>query len=382
MRRTRRLWAALLLSCLLLAGCWDRRELEEHSTVLASGVDLCAEGDSEGCRLVVTRQIAIPGRIPLGGGEGMGGVRDTVTVIRSPGKDGPDSARRTQAALHRKISFGHIRILVFSEEFAHHGMTDFVQYVRRIPEARRLLWVAVSEGPAEQVIRSQPSLERVPALFLSDMFEDAVKTGRLPNIYWGDFLARISNKGEETIAPLIRMPAPDHPALTGLAVFLGHRMVGKLNLEETATYMEMRGLKRGGELLAVPLPNGGKASLTVYGRKARWRLGLANGRIRARVRIDLEADLNELSVGLRSSDPAVAGLIEREAARLVSRRATALTARLQKEFKSDILGLGELVRAHLPQAWAGIRDWNSDFARAQLSFDVQVSVRRTGMTMD
>lgn len=383
MRRPWRRWAALLLVSLLAAGCWDRRELEEYSTALATGVDLC--GAAEGCRLVVTRQIAIPGRIPLGGGGGGsqgGGARETVVVVRSPGQVGPDTARRAQASLNRQLSFGHIRVLVFSEAFSRQGVADFVNYVRRVPQARRMLWVAVSEGTAEAVIRSRPSLEQLPAIFLSDMFEDAVKTGRLPNIYWGEFLTRLSNKGEETVVPVIRMPAPDHPALAGLAVFRGDRMVGKLTLEETATYMEVRGLKRGGELLKVLLPEGRKADLKVYGRRSRWRILATSGRIRARVRIELEADLAELSTGLSGSDEDVTALIQREAAKEVSRRAAALAERLQKEFGSDAFGLGERVRAYLPGTWASIRDWPAEFARAQISFDTTVSVRRTGLTTD
>lgn len=381
MCRTRRRWSALLLLSLLLAGCWDRRELEEHSTVLAAGVDLC--GIDEGCQLAVSRQIAIPGRVPLGAGEGKGGeARDTVVVIRSPGMDGPDTARRAQARLNRRMSFAHSRVLVFSEAYARQGLADFLGYIRRVPDTRRVYWVAVSEGPAEAVIRAQPSLEQVPSLFLSDMFDDAVKTGRLPNIYLGELMTRISNKGEEAVIPLIRMAAPDRPTLTGLAVFRGDRMVGKLSPEETMTFMEVRGLPRGGELLKVPLPEGQKAELRVYGRQAHWGVRWVNERVQSHVQIELEAELSELSVRLRGSDAEVIALIQREAAKEVSRRAADLTARLQREFGSDIYALGERVRAYLPGTWVNIRDWSAAFAKAQFSFDTRVNVRRSGTTVD
>lgn len=361
----------------MLAGCWDRRELEEKSASLATGVDVCPEG--EGCNLISTRQFAIPGRIPLG----PGGVRtgNTVFVISSPGQDGPDTAKRAQSELHRVITFGHTRLIVLSEAFARRGTEEYFDYVRRVPEARRVMWIAVSEGPAEAVIRSKPALERVPALYLNDMFDDAVKAGRLPKLFWGDFLVRLSNQGEEAVAPLIRMNAPNEPQLAGLAVFRGYRMVGKLSPEETATYMQVQGVRNGSDLLAIELP-GGQANLRVYGRVAGYKLRWVQGRIHADVEIELESELVSLSPDLASSDPDVVDSIERLAAQEVTRKADALATKLQKELGADILALGERVRAYLPAVWSSLDDWPSAFADARIRFQVKVHVRRTGMGTD
>lgn len=380
MHSSRRWLGAGALLLLLLSGCWDRREIEERSNVVAIGVDLCTTGRD--CRLIVTRQIAIPGRIPLGAGEG-GGTRagDTVFVVSNPGRDLSDSARNAQNELNRQLSLAHTRVMVFSEALARRGLAKYMDYDRRVPDIRRLMWVVVTEGQAEAVIRARPKLERVPSLYMSDMLDDAVRTGRLPQIFLGVFLTAASNKGEEPVAPLLRMRAPDRPALVGLAVFRGLRMVGKLTQEEADTYMQLKGLRRGSELLDVAMPGGGRTALQVYGRAAEQTFRWDGRRVHARVKIVLEAEVSELSPGVTIDDPAVMGQIESRAAAMVVSRANALVSKLQKRWDTDILGYGERVRAFLPDVWARIDNWPAEFARARVDVEAKVQVRRPGMAM-
>jgi spore germination protein KC len=373
----RRRWAALFVIALFLSGCWDRRELEERSNVLAAGVDLCEDEENE-C-LVVSRQIAIPGQIPLGSASPSAGRGEAVVVISTPGKDGPDSARRAQMELNRSVTFGHTREIVFSEAFARRGLADYLDYVRRVPEARRLMWVAIAEGRAETVIRARPSLELVPALYLNDMIDNAVKAGRLPEIFIGEFMTRLANKGEEAIAPLVRMVGQDHPQIVGLAVFRGSHMVGKLSGEEMVTYMELRGNRRGSELLEVKLSGDKKAYLAVYGRGTKYQTRWAGGHIDVTIKIDLETDILQLAFSLDSSDPKVIAMLETRAGQEVAQRADALLAKLQGEFDADILGLGERVRAHMPRVWERIDDWPAAFVKARFHTEVQVHIRRTGL---
>jgi len=378
-RRSRRV-ALLLTLILFLTGCWDRRELEERSNVLVAGVDVCDEG--EGCEMVVTRQIAIPGQIPLGGERSGTRQADTVVVMRTPAANAADSLARAQADLNWKIHIGHNRMIVLSEAFARRGVAQYFDYLRRLPELRRLLWLAVAEGRAEDVLKARPALEDVPALYLASMLDDAIKGGRLPQVNVGDFMIKTSNRGEEAVVPILRMAGPDQPELAGLAVFCGSRMVGKLTPEETATFQELQGRRKGGEQLEVTLSPKQNATVSVYGRGAVYRLQWVQGQVRVQIALELESELIRLSPGQTGSDLRTLELIERGAAKMVEERGAALIRKLQHEFGADILSVGERVRAYLPGAWAAIPDWPAAFAGAKFSIDAQVSVRRTGMSMD
>lgn len=363
---------------MLMTGCWDRRELDERANALMTGVDLCSE--QQDCFLISSRQYAIPGRIPTGpGGRGS---TDAVMVISSPGKDGPDSRTRAQAEMSHDLHFGHQRVMVWGEAFARHELRTYLDYVWRVPEIRRQMWVAVVEGRAEDVVRARPPLDPVPALYLSDQFEEAVETGRLPaQSTLGDFMVRLSGQGEEPFAPLLRL-APPYPEIVGLAVFREARMVGKLNAQELATFALLAGGRRTSQRLAAAMPDGQITWIELTGREARYRIRWERNRVHATLALSLEGDLAAATPGVTGSDPARLSLIERTAAQEVSRRAGALLSKLQQEYRSDILGLGARVRAFHPAVWRQIPDWPAAFAAARFDVAVTVHVRRTGPVMD
>lgn len=379
--RRRRALALLALLALFLAGCWDRREVEERSNVLATSFDLCT-GDDE-CGVVAVRQVAIPGRIRVGS-LSAGGPPETVALVQVRAKNVPESQRKSQAMLSRRLDFGHTRVLVFGNDFAEtRNLAEYMDYLRRIPEARRTMWLVVAEGRAEEVVRAMPPLERVPALFLNDMLDDAVRRGVLPTLYLSTFLTATSSKGEDPVLPLLRMVSPNHPQLAGLAVFRSFRMVGRLSSDELNTYMQLRGYRKGSEVIRVGLPEGRFANLAVSGRQVRYQLRQVKGRIHARIIMQLETNLRQASPELSSSEPQVMTMIEREASALVEAKAAKLVERLQHELGTDVLALGERVRAHMPSLWAQVgNDWQAAFAAAQFSFDVHVQIRRSGMAVD
>lgn len=375
----RRRVTAILLLTLLLTGCWDRREIDERSNVLGVGIDKCERGAT--CKLIVTRQIAIPGRIPLGGASGGSSVKgESVVAFSTPGESGPDTSRKAQAELNRTVSFAHTRFIAFSESFARASVQEYLDYVRRVPEVRRLMWIMVTEGRASDVIRSKPSLELVPALYLNDMIDDAVKGGRLPNIYVGEFMTRISNKGEDPVAPLVRMRGLDHPALAGLAVFRDFQMVGKLSPDEMFTFMQLRGARKGAEALDIPLPGGSTTTLRVYERRARYHVQRTPERLICKIHLRLETEMIQLSPALSGEDPKTLHVIERQAAAEVVQRANALIMKLQQEYKADILGVGERVRGTMPGYWKNVsEEWNKVFSQIEFRVSADVHVRRTGL---
>ncbi|HEX3047446.1 MAG TPA: Ger(x)C family spore germination C-terminal domain-containing protein [Bacillota bacterium] len=68
--------------------------------------------------------------------------------------------------------------------------------------------------------------------------------------------------------------------------------------------------------------------------------------------------------------------IEQKTERAVKAEMLKTIRRLQ-ELNSDILGLGELVRATRPEVWRRI-DWDQEFPRVQVKIDFKFNIERTG----
>lgn len=366
-----------LLIGLSLSGCWDRREIEERNTVLAVGADLCEAPPP--CGMVITRQIVIPRRVPMGGRALRNGSKDTVAVLVNGGKDDIDASGKAQAELHRDMHFGHIRMFVMGEALARQGLKEYMHWVHSLPEQGYLEWFAVAEGKAGDLIKARPRMEPVPALFLYHLLSDAQRAGRIQRMYLSDLQITLGNGGEDAAVPLLAMAGPDRPRLAGLAVFAGATMVGKLSPDEMVTFLQLRGAPRGSEVLRTVLPGGHAASVRVGERQVNYQVRSVASGIAVTIRLRLDTDLQMLGHALSSEDPRVIRMIEQQVAAQVQRKAEALAYKLQRDLKSDILAIGQRVRAFLPREWAAIKDWREAYGKVSIQVQAEVHVRRTGL---
>lgn len=139
MGRDRRRRLALILLALLLAGCWDRVELEDQAYIVQLGLDRGQPG-----QLLVTAQIALvqsagPGILgpvkppePSGaaGCHAMATVAGTVT----------QALYLLNAGMSRRLDFRHLRNVVIGEGLAREGVEPVIMELSRNPLSRGGPW--------------------------------------------------------------------------------------------------------------------------------------------------------------------------------------------------------------------------------------------------
>ncbi|XID90606.1 Ger(x)C family spore germination protein [Paenibacillaceae bacterium WGS1546] len=402
-----RLTKSILIVFLLapvLTGCWDRMEIEERAVVLGISVDAAPKEAErredevthtmEGYpvpttdMIRVTVQIALPGKIPLGPGEGGGGGGEksgqTVWVVSTEGHTIDDAIMNMQQQISGRIFFGHLRVIVVSDELAKLGMQNINDYFRRNSEVRRMAWMMISKGKAERLLRAAPELERVPALYLMSTMDNAVKQGRFPVNYVGMFWSNSAKKGQEPFLPYIELKKQQNVELKGLAYFQGDRMVGATRPFQIAAYMAIRGMNPAGYRGVVKL-EGEKNAVTVYAtsRRSDYHARVENGNLRVKVsiftEINLEEKINE-QFNVKSSD--ALRDIETRNEQSLKKEVENLIWELQAK-GSDIFGFGEYVRAKKSGYWnarIGTKEkWQLAFRDLDVEVRVESRIRRIGM---
>lgn len=402
-RRHRRL--AVLAVCIavsaLLSGCWDRLEIEERAFVLGIAVDIAdpEKQDEErvtrlegrttrlpGKLIQLTAQIALPGRIPLGPGEegGSTGSQDPVWVLHSVGRTIDDAVTALQQEVADKLFFGHLRIIMLSEEYARAGIGNLNDYLRRNPEVRRRAWIAVSQGKAGRLMDASPKMERVPALYLLSTLDHAVMMGKYPDEFAGAFWIKVASLGMEGNLPYFKIQIEDNVRLAGLAYFRNDRMVGATAPPEIGIYMGLINYQKAGYSSYVQLPGSEESAIfrATY-RKSRTRVGIRNGQPYASIDIMVEGNISEKSdeaaVPLNSS-----GMLDdigKQLSNKAKQNYDSFIRTLQQE-KSDIIGLGERFRAHEPRYWnrevKTKERWQTIFPNVAVDVKVTIKVRQIG----
>ncbi|PWT98969.1 MAG: Ger(x)C family spore germination protein [Bacteroidetes bacterium] len=390
-----KLLVCLILVTPLLTGCWDRLEIEERGTILGLAIDPIvknvqnttgpfAKSDFAGYKL--TAQVAIPGRIPLGPGGPSGGGGPTakpVLIMSKTGKTIDDAVNNLQQELANRVFFGHLRIIVVNQTLAKSGMQDVQDFFRRNAEIRRLAWLIISKGSAGPIIEATPQLSRVPTLYLVSIMDNAVRMGKIPNVFLGNFWSTHSSNARDPVLPFISLYKKERIEIEGLAVFKGDRMVSNLNQLGTAAYMELTGEHKAGYGFAVPVPGDPKHSATIKGsnRKTKIKLRKNNGKPFFDVYMRAEANLEE-KTGKTINNVRMMKQIGKDSTQLLLKNQEK-TIKMLKECRSDVIGFGEYVRGEYPEYWRkfhSIEDWDREFANLDIRLHLDVELRRTGMS--
>ncbi|HEY0827142.1 MAG TPA: Ger(x)C family spore germination protein [Bacilli bacterium] len=387
----------------LLTGCWDRLEIEERAVILGISIDKAEPEEMKEEKEVshlkgkyptpkkgsmrITVQIAVPGRIPLGpgetGGGGKGGGQKSVWVLDVVGHTIDDAVMNLQQQISAQLFFGHLRVIVVSQEVAKDGLQDINDYFRRSPEVRRLTWMMISKGKAGELMKATPELERVPTLYLISTMDQAVRMGKFPNDFVGQFWSNSSKKGQEPYLPFVDIEKKGNMSISGMAFFKGEKMVGVTKPLEIGIYMEMLGMNPGGYQAFVEVP--GTSGLVVYNvthRKSNIDVQIKNGKPHITIKNHLEGDLREKSNGQFTLNGKSIQGIENQMEMATEKGFKDLFEKTQKK-GSDIFGFGEIVRAKHARYWnkqiKTNKNWQKMFKEITLESSSIIEVRRVGM---
>ncbi|MDQ0971821.1 spore germination protein KC [Neobacillus niacini] len=241
---------------LSLAGCWDRKELEQMSYTIAIGLDLPEKIEAKEKQAVdVTFQFANP-KLNIKGAPGQEEDPErNIVTLTAP--DIVTAKNMANSFITRQISFSHAKVIVVSEELAR---TDvfyrFMGSALKEREVRRETSIIVTKENASEFIRKNKPESQIRAhKYYQFIIDRSVETGLVPEstinrllaITDGDadlFLAINGSIGKKNngvtfkeedqyLAGNVPKKGGNQVQLIGSAVFKEGKMIAKLTGEET-----------------------------------------------------------------------------------------------------------------------------------------------------
>lgn len=368
----------LILIMLGLTGCWDRREIEERTSVVAIAIDKSKDNPS---LILLTVQIPIPIRI-AGSGAGSGGAdgKNSVKVMSATGKTVVDAFQNLQKRLNQELFYGHTRIIAIGEEAAKAGLNHILDPFRRDPQIRRLLWPVVVKGEGRELLTAIPNLEQIPTVFIMTLIENGAKSGRIPDINLGDFFIDLSSRSREPYLNYIEVNNDDIK-WSGVVLFREDRMVGRLSERETWRVMRIREKRNGGNIV-FPFEGNDEHLATINTEfvSSKQKVTFQGGKAVVRITVSLESNLLEKTFDADLMDPKTIGQLEDDAVRYMEKNTAELVHKLQHVYKTDAFGIGSHIKAHHPVMWKQMK-WEERFPEADIRIAYKIKLRNTGMEM-
>lgn len=401
--RARNLLLLLAFALPLLAGCWDRKELESQAYIIVIGVDRGADG-----RLIVTA------RVPLVGGLAPG-IR-AAGHGRSEGLSAELITAQADTLIHaiyilngsmaRTLNLYHLRSVLVGEELAREGLGPLIEELGRIPSIRNTAALIVTRGKAGDVLQvEQPIAEINPAKLEEDLMLQAKRMHMTPPSRLHHFMIRRAVVGTDPFTMLAGInenvlegrliPPPPDSALPGMlprmggnpvenvgtAIFRDDRLAGFITVDETQMLLALRG-EMGKAHITVndPLDPAWKLSLRLHQENLpKFEASFAGSALRVRERLLFEAELLSIPSGVHYADLPNRKRLEEALASYCEKRMGQLLRRL-KEWEADPVGYGLLFRPRFPsyKKWVAY-GWHSRLDRLDVNVDVKVRVRRYGL---
>lgn len=395
---------SFVLCCFILAGCWDRRELNELGITSATGIDW-----SDGM-WTISYQVIVPSGMWSGGGGGSGSTsQSSVHVFSAEGRTIRDAASKSSLEIPRQLYFAHTNTIIIGKQAAEHGLSEVVELYLRNVEARETVVMAVTEGSASDVLKLFVPLEKVPGDALNKiMLKEEMIFGYYPAIRVVDFARGLYSDSRAVGVPEINLKGKrDNKArkeissldifkktfsdskltMTGLSVFKDARRIGRLDLIESFGVSWLSD-KVKNSVIAVPCPansdsnSNPNAFSTFRINKVKTKVTpqKAGNRIQMLVQTDVSGELleSECKLDLTKNEGVrkLSNSIEQEIKGIMETGWKAI-----KRLNADLPGFTDKIHRKYPKDWKVMKDnWSEQFPKLAVETQVRVSISRIGLS--
>lgn len=393
---------------LILTGCWDRKELNDQAIVLGWGMDFVEKG-----KYLATANLVLPLASKSGGQQGAEqGGRPGFMTESAYGKDNRDAEQNMQRKLSRVLFPGHRRNIFIGEKLAEEGIFSMLDEYGRSPKVRpRTNIFVVKGGTAQEAMSLAYQLETNPAIAVQKIQE---KSGAPISRSLLDFFIMANGTGCGIVPALTiiqpemktdkktKNDSPPQPTLGiyGAAVFTRQlKLAGYLNYDEfwvrlwivnklahrsfTTLINDLDAHQPGGdpEDALSGATSGKSVTVTVDNFKSTITPVFTDGIPEFRILLEGEGFIDENNSPLNLSKTENVKKVQVRMNQYLKEQVEKVVAKVQKEFKCDILELGDSVHRHHPYRWKKLAsEWDTIFPEVDLNITVKLDLTGAGLT--
>lgn len=372
-----------IITCILLVGCWDYREIEEVEIVLGLGVDSHIIPAKEVDKLSETQYLVTYEIVGIESEQGQLKSR----VLKDEGDTLYRAIRKIIEKNGKQVYLAHTKILIISEELAKEGITEILDYTMRDVEYRPDVHVLITDNcNAEEMFKDEAT--DVASMRLNDTLKNQKKIGTFESSTVWNIIDKLTKKGFEPTVPLIRIDNEHVDGnlihiVGGTAVFNGSKMVGKLSEEETLYYLFIDN-----EIKNQPLSieyffeeQLGHISLEILSNETKVTPVVKGEELGVNISVNCNVAINELSNQIDILNEKDRIDIERNAEKDIEEGIVELVTHVQKDFNSDIFGFGDLFKREKNKKWKEVEeDWDNIFQTLVVSTDINVKIERSALS--
>lgn len=388
----------LLTVCLIVSGCWDRREIQDRSFVLAVAIDKAEEkkpGQPSGKKQLqgidpqiyggheyqLSLQILkfSPGKSGDSGSQPAGG---KTYVLSSTGRPFFEMLRDMSAKNGKVLWFEHMQVIFISEQVIKEtSINRFIDFFRRDAEMRWNTRIYITSGNAKSLLEFEPPTGEAGGLFFTGA---ARNVGKNPHLATAGvdiaYVARALDNKSDFILPHIEMEGKE-PKISGMAMFQKDRFVGYVSDYTVKGIKLLRGLEKSA-LITTECPDhpGEVITFELFRHDTILQPHVDGDNIYFTSNIAMRGNIGEGTCSLlhKPYDPEFMGRLTAAFTQEIERNIQYAVAECQ-QLGVDDLEFAQHLKAYKPKEWAKIKDrWHEVFPTIPVYVTARVSIISVG----
>lgn len=376
--------AVPILSLFLLAGCWDRTELNDLALITALAMDTAKNN-----KVQVTAQIIIPQSQPgvggaMGGGAGGGAPNRTITRT-GKGVNISDALANLQLILPRKQFWGQCKIFIFEKAIAKKGIREQFDFLARHPQPRERAYMLVSRGKAADALELFPPIERSSGEVLRKLSDAQMGI----QVTLEQLSILLKSDSESFVLPMVSIlpksksskPFETIPYIYRAAVFKKGKMIGEMSENTTRGVLCIQnGLRQATVTFKVKEPASGTISLQPVKAHVKLIPQIQGKKWMMTIRVRTEGTLVQNGTNVNPTNPDLLKGLNKAFEHEITRMIQLALNDAQHRLKADIFNFAREFHRKYPRHWHKVRHrWNKRFPDVIVHIDTKAQIIRSGL---
>jgi spore germination protein KC len=371
MRKRAALAALIIITAVLMGGCWNYRGLDEMA--IASGLAIDRDAAS-GLYHLSFEYVDLTGPVKEQGIK--------AGLVEGYGPTLFDAVRNVKKRIVNKIWLGHMELVVLSSDVVRStDISSLIDFFLRDAECRETMCMAVSQEPTAMDLLSIEGIGQPMVAFeIHKIIEEDNKvtlSTDFKQIY--EVYNILNSEGIELTLPAFHNTLNDGESVSeanGIAVFKGERLAGYLEPEESKYFLFVTDKVEGGVITCSSRAEGPEdTTLEISENHTKTSFQYRDGQLTMKVETQTKAYLNELDEPADALDPSQIQLLETSGARKVMQGIANVIERVRGDFGSDIFGFGNTIYKQDYKLWQQLKDnWDEVFAAMTIDINCKVHI--------
>lgn len=374
----------ILITLSLTTGCWDMEEINQRTFPYSIGIDLNPDkGDSKkadtegGDEYIITMSY-----VNINGIGKNATQEERVFVVSIPASSIFEARKKLANVVAYPIYFKHLRVLVLGEEFVKHeqDVREVVDGLSRDFVINKKLRIATADGKAKDVLEAVPNALKQEEIegSLFALLKGSKSTSKYISKTLSSFIEDMDKC--QVMIPRITVEENNDIKVFGGCIFKDYKAIGYLDDLKSRTISFIIGDKDL-ELIKVPYKDSA-ISYEIIGQKVKRKLITNEDGLTIKIDIETEGDLQQYIIEDEIETHGVQELesIEKVIKEALEAEVNNMINLLQKEYNSDLIGIGEYISKFHPKVWKEMsEDWEEIFPELNIEVTAHPKIRRRGL---